>query len=106
MNLLFKDIAINFFFTYHVANLVLYVDITSFLDKNLHHLGMAPVTRIVEGSPTILEHTIMACETNNMVWYMTYEPSRRKTNNVVPNRSDTNRAVQSQKMVRSLKFWI
>ena len=36
----------------------------------------------------------------------TNEPSREKTNNVIPNRSDTNRAVQIQKQARSLKFRI
>ena len=35
-----------------------------------------------------------------------YEPSHEKTNTVVPNRSDSNQAVQSQKQARSLKFWI
>ena len=35
-----------------------------------------------------------------------YEPVREKTNNLVPTRSDTNRPVQSQKMVRGWKFWI
>ena len=33
------------------------------------------------------------------------EPPRGKTNNVFPNRSDTNQAVQLQKQARSLKFW-
>ena len=35
-----------------------------------------------------------------------FEPPRGKTNNVVFNRSDTNRPVQSQMMARGLKFWI
>ena len=35
-----------------------------------------------------------------------FEPPRWKTNNVVPNSSDTNWAVQAQKMARSLKFRI
>ena len=34
------------------------------------------------------------------------EPRHEKTNNVVSNKSDTNQSVQSQKMARSLKFWI
>ena len=34
------------------------------------------------------------------------EPPRGKTNNWFPNRSDTNRPVQSQKQARSLKFRI
>ena len=33
-----------------------------------------------------------------------YEPVREKTNNLGPTRSDTNRPVQSQKMVRGWKF--
>ena len=38
---------------------------------------------------------------------VTHEPVREKTNKIwVPNRSDTNRAVQSQKIVRGWKFWI
>ena len=35
-----------------------------------------------------------------------YEPSREKTNNVVSDKSDTNQAVQAQKMARGWKFWI
>ena len=38
-----------------------------------------------------------------------FELHHKKTNNVVseqPNRSDTNRAVQAQKIARLLKFWI
>ena len=35
-----------------------------------------------------------------------FELPRGKTNNVVSEKSDTNRAVQAQKMVRGLKFWI
>ena len=38
-------------------------------------------------------------ETNNVV-------SMRKPTMWFPNRSDTNQAVQAQKMTRSLKFWI
>ena len=34
------------------------------------------------------------------------EPPHVKTNNVGPNRFDTNQAVQSQKQARSSKFWI
>ena len=35
------------------------------------------------------------------------ESRREKTNNLLfPNRSDTNRAVQVQKMARGWKFWI
>ena len=34
------------------------------------------------------------------------EPRHEKTNNVVSNMSDTNRAVQSLKMARDWKFWI
>ena len=33
-----------------------------------------------------------------------FEPAREKTNNLVPTRSDTNRAVQAQKMTRDMKF--
>ena len=36
-----------------------------------------------------------------------FESVRKNTNNLgVPTRSDTNQAAQSQKMARSLKFWI
>ena len=35
-----------------------------------------------------------------------YEPPHGKTNNVVSEQVDTNRAVQSQKQARSLKFRI
>ena len=35
-----------------------------------------------------------------------FEPRNEKTNTVVPNRSDINRAVQAQKMARSLEFRI
>ena len=33
------------------------------------------------------------------------EPVREKTNNLVQNKSDTNQALQSQKLVRGWKFW-
>ena len=35
-----------------------------------------------------------------------YEPSRENLSSGFPTRNVTNRAVQSQKMVRNLKFWI
>ena len=35
-----------------------------------------------------------------------FEPPHGKTNNVVLNKSDTNRPVQAQKRARSLKFWV
>ena len=37
---------------------------------------------------------------------MIFEPPRGKTNNVFPHRSDTNRAVLSQKIATDWKFWI
>ena len=37
---------------------------------------------------------------------MLTEPVREKTNNFGSNRSDANRAVQAQKMVRGRKVWI
>ena len=35
---------------------------------------------------------------------LSFEPRHEKTNSVVPNRSDINRAAQAQKMARSLEF--
>ena len=34
------------------------------------------------------------------------EPRHEKTNNVFPNRSDTNQAVQTQKIARGWKSWV
>ena len=46
------------------------------------------------------------CHYSHVTGYETYEPPRGKTNNVVPSRFDTNRAVQAQEIDKSLKFWI
>ena len=47
-----------------------------------------------------------ASQTYGTFWARTYEPHHKKTTMWFPDRSDTNRAVQAQKMDRGWKFWI
>ena len=55
---------------------------------------------------TVLIHYTMIGNTGHKLIVLPYEPPRGKPTMWFPNRSDTNRPVQSQKQARSLKFWI